>query len=74
MKTPAAHQRAEALNAEIKRLLDTGGLRAFTLFHVPADTSAIKSTRFYGRSPTSTRQDYAPVETRGKGKWRDEDS
>ena len=50
----------EALNSEIKQLLDTGTLRAVKLSDDPAGASVINSTMV---SPTSRRLNCVPVET-----------
>ena len=51
LKTPEAHHWVEALNSEIKQLLDTGTLRAFKLFDVPIGASVINSTMALRKKP-----------------------
>ena len=51
LKTPEAHHRAEALNTEIKLLLDTSALRAMNLADAPTDASIINSTMVLRKKP-----------------------
>ena len=51
LKTPEAHHWVEALNTEIKQLIDTGTLRAVNLADVPADATIINSTMVLRKKP-----------------------
>ena len=51
MKTPEAPYWVEALNTEIKQLIDTGILRAVNLSDVPANASLINSTMVLRKKP-----------------------